>query len=229
MKTLVLDEIHGEFIRFPNLQPLRQSKLECLLLDDFLPNRPDVSAFKASQILHVVDSNSYLKTLELYEYRCFDKDFFLDLARTMGQPDNAMEDLKVSFDCLVSEDVVNCICLLLEETHLKRLFVDVYSWRKDSERQVRDPEPLLLAMQKNFYMESLNVYSVLSMNEEVQFTCDAVTELNKAGRRYLLTDASSRAKGVAVLAGVASNLNYLYFHLLENPSLCDLRESLEIA
>lgn len=48
-----------------------------------------------------------------------------------------------------------------------------------------------------------------------------ICRLNAAGRRYMLEDPSSREKGVGVLSSVADNLDCLYFHLRENPSLCD--------
>jgi hypothetical protein len=46
--------------------------------------------------------------------------------------------------------------------------------------------------------------------------------LNHAGRRYLIKDAASIAKGVEVLIGVSDDLGCLFYHLLENPTLCDI-------
>jgi hypothetical protein len=46
--------------------------------------------------------------------------------------------------------------------------------------------------------------------------------LNQAGRRYLITDAASIEKGVEVLIGVSDDLGCLFYHLLENPTLCDI-------
>jgi hypothetical protein len=46
--------------------------------------------------------------------------------------------------------------------------------------------------------------------------------LNQAGRRYLIEDAASIAKGVEVLIGVSDHLGCLFYHLLENPTLCDI-------
>jgi hypothetical protein len=46
--------------------------------------------------------------------------------------------------------------------------------------------------------------------------------LNQAGRRYLIEDAASIAKGVEVLIGVSDDLGCLFYHLLENPPLCDI-------
>jgi hypothetical protein len=47
--------------------------------------------------------------------------------------------------------------------------------------------------------------------------------LNKAGRRYLIKDAASIAKGVEVLIDVSDDLGCLFYHLLENPTLCDIQ------
>jgi hypothetical protein len=46
--------------------------------------------------------------------------------------------------------------------------------------------------------------------------------LNQAGRRYLIKDAASIAKGVEVLIGVSDDLGCLFYHLSENPTLCDI-------
>jgi hypothetical protein len=46
--------------------------------------------------------------------------------------------------------------------------------------------------------------------------------LNQVGRRYLIEDAASIAKGVEVLIGVSDDLGCLFYHLLENPTLCDI-------
>jgi hypothetical protein len=50
-----------------------------------------------------------------------------------------------------------------------------------------------------------------------------VLRLNQAGRRYLINDSASIAKGVDVLIGVSDDLGCLFYHLLENPTLCDIK------
>jgi hypothetical protein len=47
--------------------------------------------------------------------------------------------------------------------------------------------------------------------------------LNRAGRRYLIEDGSSISKGVDVLSAVSDEIDCVFFHLLENPGLCDRR------
>jgi hypothetical protein len=49
----------------------------------------------------------------------------------------------------------------------------------------------------------------------------AILRLNEAGRRYLIQDGSSVSKGVEVLSRVNDDINCVFLHLLENPTLCD--------
>jgi hypothetical protein len=46
--------------------------------------------------------------------------------------------------------------------------------------------------------------------------------LNEVGRRYLINDAASIAKTSRVLIGVSDDVGCLFYHLLENPTLCDI-------
>jgi hypothetical protein len=50
----------------------------------------------------------------------------------------------------------------------------------------------------------------------------SILRLNQAGRRYLIDDAGSIPKGVKVLIDVTDDLDCLFYHLLENPTLCDI-------
>jgi hypothetical protein len=49
----------------------------------------------------------------------------------------------------------------------------------------------------------------------------ATLRLKGAGRRYLVQDGSSISKGVDVLSRVNDDINCVFFHLSENPILCD--------
>jgi hypothetical protein len=50
-----------------------------------------------------------------------------------------------------------------------------------------------------------------------------ILRLNQVGRRYLIEeDAGSIAKAVEVMVAVRNDLGCLFYHLLENPLLCDL-------
>jgi hypothetical protein len=70
-------------------------------------------------------------------------------------------------------------------------------------------------------------YSLVVLDEGVSAldkTGELVTllRLNQAGRRYLIEDAASIANGVELLMGVSDDLGCLFYHLLQNPTLCDI-------
>jgi hypothetical protein len=54
-------------------------------------------------------------------------------------------------------------------------------------------------------------------------TVKAILRLNGTGRRYLIKDGSSISKGVDVLSAVRDESDFVFLHLLENPSVCDKR------
>jgi hypothetical protein len=74
-------------------------------------------------------------------------------------------------------------------------------------------------VKKNYALESLDPY--LYGHDKTGELC-TILRLNRAGRRYLIEDAGSIAKGVEVLSTVSEDLNCLLYHLLENPLLCDI-------
>jgi hypothetical protein len=47
-----------------------------------------------------------------------------------------------------------------------------------------------------------------------------ILRLNNSGRSYLVDDATNKQKGIAVLERVNDDMNCLFIHLTENPSLC---------
>jgi hypothetical protein len=69
-------------------------------------------------------------------------------------------------------------------------------------------------LKKNFALESLADINPVG-------DVGAILRLNGAGRRYLVQDGSSISKGVEVLSKVNDDINCVFFHLLENPRLCD--------
>jgi hypothetical protein len=79
---------------------------------------------------------------------------------------------------------------------------------------------MALLLKKKYALERLP-----AIDEAVE-VC-AILRLNEAGRRYLIEDGSSIAKGVEVLSAVSNEINCVFLHLLENPRLCD-RSAVEI-
>ena len=51
---------------------------------------------------------------------------------------------------------------------------------------------------------------------------EVIQKLNSAGRRYVLDDPASKLKGCEVLTEVIDDLDAIYYHLRENPILCDI-------
>jgi hypothetical protein len=82
-----------------------------------------------------------------------------------------------------------------------------------------EAEQLVSAVKKTYGLESLGGWIETRLP-----TVGAVLRLNRAGRRYLVQDAASATKGCALLSAVSDDLECLYLHLLENPSLCERRE-----
>lgn len=63
-------------------------------------------------------------------------------------------------------------------------------------------------------------YSLEFVNFFLWTVAPMVTRLNKAGRRYLVDDSTSKSKCIAVLAKVKHDIDCLYYHLRENPLIC---------
>jgi hypothetical protein len=78
---------------------------------------------------------------------------------------------------------------------------------------------LVSILMKNYGLERL-VPGISCTNDG---TVNAILMLNAAGRRYLIKDGSSISKGVDVLSAVSDEIDCVFLHLLENPSLCDRR------
>jgi hypothetical protein len=78
---------------------------------------------------------------------------------------------------------------------------------------------LTSVVKKKYGLESLpEVESSDDRMEDLR----SILRLNSAGRRYLLDGHGSIvSKGVGVLSAVSDDLNCVFLHLLENPSLCN--------
>jgi hypothetical protein len=83
---------------------------------------------------------------------------------------------------------------------------------------------LAALLKKNYALERLPDIDRKDLAGDV----GAILRLNEAGRRYLIEDGSSVSKGVKVLSAVSEEINCVFFHLSENPRLCD-RSAVEAA
>jgi hypothetical protein len=78
---------------------------------------------------------------------------------------------------------------------------------------------LISLLKKNYGLENLD--KGLTTHDKTG-ELGTLLRLNQAGRRYLIQDAGSIANCVEVLVAVRDDLGCLFYHLLENPLLCDL-------
>ena len=77
--------------------------------------------------------------------------------------------------------------------------------------------PLMEAIKPTYGLEDLCLHG----NGKCDKIANTILRLNKAGRRYLVEDPASKEKGVELLIEVKDDVNCSFFHLLENPSLCE--------
>jgi hypothetical protein len=87
-----------------------------------------------------------------------------------------------------------------------------------------DMKRVVSLVKKNYSLVVLD--EGLAERDETGELC-SILRLNQAGRRYLIDDAGSIAKGVEVLTDVRDDLGCLFYHLLENPMLCDIEHQYE--
>jgi hypothetical protein len=107
--------------------------------------------------------------------------------------------------------------LVLSESRLKRLRVDGWLGRDLCEL-------LAPTMAKNFHLEEFVDEGGLQFSTTYT-TLNVVCKLNKFGRRYLVERGPEcRVAGVGLLSAVSDDLDCLYYHLRENPGLCNREE-----
>jgi hypothetical protein len=112
------------------------------------------------------------------------------------------------------EEYVMLVTVLLYSTTLKTLCL-----RYPRSLRLTDDEDKNMAalLKKNYTLEKLpDIHQ-----ENGPGDVGAILRLNESGRRYLIEDGSSISKGVEVLSAVSNEINCVFFHLLENPALCD--------
>jgi hypothetical protein len=96
---------------------------------------------------------------------------------------------------------------------------------------------LAKAMMHNYSVEELTVscsdYTVYAFEDlkrvypDYGIAVDAILALNQAGRRYVLDDYNNSSKALKVLSSgqVNNDLNAIYLHLIDHPSLCAIPQS----
>jgi hypothetical protein len=202
----------------------KNSTLEELSLYEVLPSDDDgtVSARNALSFLH---TNSTLKSLTVTFARPH-KESYVSAFRLEAMnllKNTFLKSLTITDYCSTAIKVEDCLALISAlklNTTLKALdfrshyFNDMYI-------TVDEASKLASILMKNYGLERL----VLDIPCADDRTVKAILRLNAAGRQYLIKEGSSISKGVNVLSAVSDEIDCVFLHLLENPSLCDRRAS----
>jgi hypothetical protein len=135
----------------------------------------------------------------------------------MLQENASLEILSIlSKDLYSAEEHIAFVAALQDNTTLKTLTIcgcGVLKLLTDDE-----DKQMASVLKKNYALESL---PDIDLETDCAGDVGAVLRLNGVGRRYLIEDGSSIAKGVEVLSAVSDKINCVFLHLLENPRLCD--------
>jgi hypothetical protein len=142
--------------------------------------------------------------------------FYIDIA-TMLQENTSLEILTVQSSNIIeikAEEYLVLVATLQHNTTLKSLNL---TGRGSLTLTGDEDKQMAALLKKNYAMESLPDIDLENEAGDV----GAILRLNEAGRRYLIEYGSSISKGVKVLSAVSNEINCVFWHLLENPRLCD--------
>ena len=89
-----------------------------------------------------------------------------------------------------------------------------------SERE-EDGEEFLNIIRNNVTMEEFDWMSFERPRWMQEYR--ALLRLNRAGRKYILQDPTNHQENLFVLSVTRDDLNCLYLHLRENPSICNVK------
>jgi hypothetical protein len=197
--------------------------LERLVLEDVLLF--DDNAALWSRAFSFLRTNKALKSLVINLVQCCVtkvclSTFRLDIV-TMLQDNTSLESLTVR-NCnrfqIKADEYFALVTAVQHNTKLK----DFKLGNSRRALYLKDNENKQMAslLKKNYALESLPDISPVG-------DVGTILHLNAAGRRYLIEDGYSISKGVDVLSRVSNDIDCVFFHLLENPRLCD-RSAVEI-
>jgi hypothetical protein len=218
----MVDEFEDELCVAIRNALAKNSTLEELSLYDVLPSDDD-GAVSARNALSFLRTNSTLKSLtvslaqtqrESYVYA-----FRLEAMNMLEK--SFLESLTIidhSGSAIKVEELFALLSALQLNTTLKTLGFQSHCF-DDMNFTVDEASQLVSVLMKNYGLERLS--PDIPCADDI--TVKAILRLNAAGRRYLITDGSSISKGVDVLSAVSDEIDCVFLHLLENPSLCDRR------
>jgi hypothetical protein len=141
--------------------------------------------------------------------------FCIDMTAIL-KDNSSLEILDIMTNGIGIDDYFTALESLQTNTTLKtlRLHPNIYNFSDDGKIQ-----HFISLVKKNYGLESLDEGLIA---RDTTGELSTILRLNKAGRRYLIEDVAPVAKGVEVLVAVRDDLGGLFYHLLENPLLCDI-------
>jgi hypothetical protein len=202
----------------------KNSTLEMLHIRTFKIEQFSISV--VSTLLPFLRVSTILKSLKIeFEYHS-------DLRRhaatsclaivTALRENSSLETLELSDrHCGIAPDTyIAALESIQMHTTLKKLHLSaiVDSFGDDEMKQ------LVTLVKKNYVLAKLDK-GLTDQDETGEL--GSILRLNQAGRRYLIDDAGLVARGVEVLVDVRDDLGCLFYHLLENPMLCDIEGQYE--
>jgi hypothetical protein len=198
------------------------STLEELSLYDMVPS-DDNGAVAARNALSFLRTNSTLKSLTVSFVRAqkapYVSAFRLE-ALKMAQDNPLLESLTIANGNRIKfEELFALVSALHRDKTLKTLSFQSGIQVSDESLYLTDDKvnQMVSILKRNYGLEHL-VPDIRCADDR---NVTAILRLNSAGRRYLIEGGSSISKGVSVLSGVSDDINCVFLHLLENPSLCD--------
>jgi hypothetical protein len=173
-----------------------------------------------SSVVSALGKNTGLKTLEVSIPSRKSLSAFRMEVVAMLQEKASLESVTINSANSVevkAEDYLVLYAALQHNSTLKTLDLDL---RSRLELTAVEDKQVAALLKKNY---ALQCVSACARVGDVR----AILRLNKARRRYLIEDGSSISKGVRVLSAVSDDINCVFYHLLENPRLCD-RSAIEM-
>jgi hypothetical protein len=202
-----------------------KSTLEELSLYDMVPTDDD-GAVWARNAFSFLCANTTLKSLRVFlqpiEEESYISAFRLEAVK-MIEDNPCLESLTIgSISSIMKvEELLALVSALQRNTSLKTLDCRCHC---DLILTADEVNQLVSILRKNYGLEHLEP-EIRCADSSLDPTVKAILRLNGAGRRYLIKDGSSVSKGVDVLSAVSDDMNCVFLHLLENPSLCNRRAS----
>jgi hypothetical protein len=172
--------------------------------------------------LSVLRKNTALKSLEISFASEVQKSFVSALRMevvAMLEENESLESISIFVDRGIVPTVEEYCALLTalqQNTKLKTIRLLDTSACQELVLTYDACKQLASILRKNYKLEILPDFAVNDQFGDLA----VILRLNGAGRRYLIQDKGSVSKGVEVLCAVNDDLNCVFFHMLENPSLC---------